>query len=85
MTVRRKGGLTEFIPSPQEKREGLTRDHVLGLLENLHRRIKRLECEAGLPAAEAEIFTEIVGRMRVDESRHLELHTSLINGGNIAI
>ena len=85
MIVRRKGGLTEFIPSPQEKREGLIRDHVLGLLENLHRRIERLECEARLPAVEAEIFTEIVGRMRVDESRHLELHTSLINGGKIDI
>jgi len=85
MIVRRKGGLTEFIPSPQEKREGLIRDHVLGLLENLHRRIERLECEAGLPVAEAENSTELIGRMKVDESRHLELHTSLINGGNMDI
>ena len=85
MIVRRKGGLTKFIPAPQEKREGLIRDHVLGLLENLHRRIERLECKAGLPVAEAEIFTKIVGRMRVDESRHLELHTCRINGGNIDI
>ena len=52
---------------------------------SFNRRIERLECEIGLPAVEAEIFTEIVGRMRVDESRHLELHTSLISGGNIDI
>jgi hypothetical protein len=32
MIVRRKGGLTEFIPSPREKREGLIRDHILELL-----------------------------------------------------
>jgi len=38
MIVRRKGGLTEFIPTPQEKRDGLIRDHALGLLENLHQR-----------------------------------------------
>ena len=43
MIVRRKGGLTEFIPSPQEKRDGLIRDHALGLLENLHQRLARLE------------------------------------------
>lgn len=35
MIVRSKGGLTEFIPTPQEKRDGLIRDHALGLLENL--------------------------------------------------
>ena len=38
MIVRRQGGLTEFIPSPQEKREGILRDHTLDLLANLYRR-----------------------------------------------
>jgi len=38
MIVRRKGGLTEFIPSPQEKRDGLIRDHALGLPKTLHHR-----------------------------------------------
>ena len=64
MIVRRKGGLTEFIPTPQEKRDGLIRDHALGLLENLHQRLARLERASKLPAA--------------DESRNLERHTSLI-------
>jgi hypothetical protein len=81
MIVRRKGGLTEFIPSPQEKREGLIRDHVLGLLENIHRRIERLECEVGLPATEAEAFKELFIRIKVNESRNLELLTNLTNSG----
>jgi hypothetical protein len=50
MIVRRKGGLTEFIPSPREKREGLIRDHVLELTEDLHRRIERLERKGLVPA-----------------------------------
>lgn len=49
MIVRRKGGLTEFIPTPQEKRDGLIRDHALGLLENLHQRLARLERASKLP------------------------------------
>jgi hypothetical protein len=83
MIVRRKGGLTEFIPSPQEKREGLIRDHVLRLLENLHLRLMRLERDAGLLAAEAEAFTELFEHMKTDETRNLRLHTSLITSGSI--
>lgn len=78
MIVRRKGGLTEFIPTPQEKRDGLIRDHALGLLENLHQRLARLERASKLPATEAEAFTALLARMRADESRNLELHASLI-------
>jgi hypothetical protein len=80
MIVRRTGGLTEFIPSPQEKRDGLIRDHALGLLENLHQRLARLEWASGLPPDEAEAFVALLTRMRADESRNLELHTSLITG-----
>jgi hypothetical protein len=80
MIVRRKGGLTEFIPSPQEKRDGLIRDHALGLLENLHQRLARLERASGLPPDEAKAFVALLTRMRADESRNLELHTSLITG-----
>jgi hypothetical protein len=83
MIVRRKGGLTEFIPSPREKREGVIRDHVLGLLENLHRRIARLECKAGLPAEKAEAFAALLERIQTDETCNLELHTSLITGGSM--
>lgn len=83
MIVRRKGGLTEFIPSPREKREGLIRDYVLGLLENLHRRLERLERKAGLPDQESEAFESLKQRIQNDENRNLELHTSLITGGSI--
>lgn len=78
MIVRRKGGLTEFIPSPREKREGLIRDHVLRLMENLHRRVEQLEREACLPAGEAEAFAVLFSRIKTDEIRNYELHTSLI-------
>ncbi len=84
MIVRRKGGMTEFIPSPQEKRDGLIRDHALGLLENLHRRLTRLEQKSGLPPGEAEAFTALLTRMKADESRNLELHTSLIAGETVS-
>jgi hypothetical protein len=78
MIIRHKGGLTEYIPSPQEKREGLIRDHYLELVENLHRRIRHLEREVGLPVEEAEAFSELVKRIKTDETRNLELHFVLI-------
>ena len=64
MIVRRKGGLTEFIPSPQEKRDGLIRDHALGLLENLHQRLARLERAEKLPTSEAGAFPVLVAGVR---------------------
>ena len=54
MIVKRRGGMTEYIPSPQEKREGLVRDHSFNLIENLHHRLSRLEEELGLPLDEAK-------------------------------
>jgi transposase len=83
MIVRQKGGLTEFIPSPREKREGLIRDHVLELVENLNRRIERLEREVESPLEETKVFAELIRRIRSDENRNLELHTSMIAGGSV--
>lgn len=83
MIVRRKGGMTEYIPSPREKRDGLIRDHVLELLENLHYRLERLECEVGPPAAEAAAFKNLFNRINADEIRNLELHTDLITSGSV--
>jgi hypothetical protein len=83
MIVRRKGGLTEFIPSPQEKREGLIRDHILALVESLHRRIERLERVSGLPTKKSEAFAELLRRIRTDENQNLELHNSIITGGSV--
>ena len=82
MIVRHKGGLTEFIPSPREKREGLIRDYVLELVENLHRRIERLEREAELPTIEAETFKSLFQRIQNDENKIHKLHSKLIIAGN---
>ncbi|MBL6985398.1 MAG: VrlD [Candidatus Thioglobus sp.] len=81
MIVKRRGGMTEFIPSPQEKREGLVRDHSFNLIENLHHRLSRLEEELGLPLEEAEACTAFLDKMKQDESRNTVIHTNLITGG----
>ena len=80
MIVKRRGGITEFIPSPQEKREGLVRDHSFNLIENLHHRLSRLEEELGLPLDEAEACTAFLDKMKQDEALNKEIHTSLITG-----
>ena len=81
MIVKRRGGMTEFIPSPQEKRESLVRDHSFNLIENLHHRLSRLEDELGLPLDEAEACTAFLEKIKRDESRNAAIHTSLITGG----
>ena len=81
MIVKRRGGMTEFIPSPQEKRESLVRDHSFNLIENLHHRLSRLEDELGLPLDEAEACTAFLEKIKRDKSQIKELHTSLITGG----
>lgn len=80
MIVKRRGGMTEYIPSPQEKRDGLVRDHSFNLIENLHHRLSRLEEELGLPLDEAEACTAFLDKMKQDESLNKEIHTSLITG-----
>lgn len=81
MIVKRRGGMTEFIPSPQEKREGLVRDHSFNLIENLHNRLSRLEEEFGLPLDEAEVCTGFLDKMKQDETRNAAIHTNLITSG----
>ncbi len=80
MIVKRRGGMTEFIPSPQEKREGLVRDHSFNLIENLHLRLKRLEEILELPLEEAENCLVFLEKMKRDESRNREIHENLISG-----
>lgn len=48
-------------------------------MENLHRRIERLEREIGLSVEDAEDFAALFRRMHADENRNIELHTNLIN------
>jgi len=82
MIVKRRGWMTEFIPSPQEKREGLVRDHSFNLIENLHHRLSRLEEELGLPLDEAEACSAFLDKMKQDETRNAAIHTDLITGGS---
>lgn len=53
MITRRQAGMTELIPAPREKREGVLRDHALDLLANLDTRLGRIEAQLGLSAEEA--------------------------------
>lgn len=54
-----------MIPNPREKRDGVIRDHVLELLENLHRRIERLENASHISEGkEAEEFEKTLRRIQ---------------------
>ena len=56
MIVKRSGGMTEFNPSPIEKRDGVIRNYMLDLFANLSQRLQRIEEAAGLPADLADAF-----------------------------
>ena len=81
MIVRRQGGMTEFIPSPQEKRDGIIRDHTLGLLENLHQRLERVEIRLGLPLQEAQACRELIEHIAAEEARTRTLNEALLAAG----
>ena len=81
MIVRQLGGMTEFIPSPQEKREGVIRDHALVLVENLHTRLQRIEEAFGLPLTEARQFNELVTRIKQEEDQTQQLNEKLMAAG----
>lgn len=81
MIVRRQGGLTEFIPSPREKREDVIRDHALDLLANLDARLQRMEKALNLPAEEAAAFAEIMKRIRREETETRWINRKLMDSG----
>ena len=74
MITRHQGGLTELIPSPQEKREGVLRDHALDLLANLDARLGRIEAHLGLSAEEAGEFRALMDRIRREEAEARRIH-----------
>ncbi len=74
MINRHQGGLTELIPSPQEKREGVLRDHALDLLANLDARLGRIEAHLGLSAEEAGEFRALMDRIRREEAEARRIH-----------
>ena len=81
MIVRRQGGLTEFIPSPREKREDVIRDHALDLLANLDARLQRMEKVLNLTAEEAAAFAEIMKRIRREETETRLINRKLMDSG----
>ena len=77
MLIRRRGGMTEFIPSPAEKRDGVIRNHVLDLLANLDARLRRIENATGLPADLADEFSDAMQRIFVEETHVQRLNAQL--------
>jgi len=81
MIVRQQGGLTEFIPSPREKREGVIRDYALELMANLNARLQRIETELDLPREEPTVFTEIMKRIQQEETETRRINRKLLDSG----
>ena len=81
MLVKRRGGMTEFIPSPSEKRDGVIRNHVLDLLANLDARIRQLESAAGISSDLADEFNELMVRIEREEEHVQRLNEELLEVG----
>ena len=81
MIVKRSGGMTEFIPSPKEKRDGVIRNHVLDLLANLNQRLQRIEEAAGLPADLADAFADTMALIIHEEAHVRRLNEKLLDAG----
>ncbi len=81
MITRRSGGMTEFIPSPKEKRDGVIRNHVLDLLANLDARIRRIEEAANLPTDLADEFALAMNHIRQEERHVQRLNEKLLEAG----
>ena len=81
MIVKRSGGMTEFIPSPTEKRDGVIRNHVLDLLANLDERLRRIEEAAGLPADLADEFADAMALIIHEEAHVRRLNEKLLDVG----
>ena len=78
MIVKRSGGMTEFIPSPREKREDLIRDHVLELIALLHERLGAMEEASGNGGMEsAQRCGHLLERIRAEERQACELNRRL--------
>ena len=68
MLTKRIAGLTEYIPTPQEKRDGSLRDHALDLLQNLHLRVEMIEHCLGLHPCLADEFRGVLQRIAREEA-----------------
>ena len=77
MLLKRRGGMTEYIPTPREKREALVRDHFTEVVELLHKRLVRLERAFDLPEEEADACDSLLARIREEEQRTLRLNREM--------
>ncbi|HRT64779.1 MAG TPA: VrlD [Candidatus Hydrogenedentes bacterium] len=85
MLVKRRGGMTEYIPTPKEKREALVRDHFTEVVELLHKRLVRLEQAFDLPEEDAEACASLLARIREEEQRTVLLNRELRSGDVSAV
>lgn len=81
MLVKQRGGMTEFIPTPSEKRDGVIRNHVLELLANLDARIRQLEQLSGIPSDMADEFRTLMSRIEREETHVQRLNDELVTAG----
>lgn len=81
MITRQSGGMTEFIPSPSEKRDGVIRNHVLDLLANLDARLRRIEATTDLPSDLAESFADAMAAITREEDHVQRLNEKLFDAG----
>ncbi len=81
MITRRSGGMTEFIPSPSEKRDGVIRNHVLDLLANLNARLRKIEAADGLPGDLADEFSSLMELIAREEAHVQRLNEKLLEAG----
>lgn len=81
MITRRSGGMTEFIPSPSEKRDGVIRNHVLDLLANLDARLRKIEAADGLPGDLADEFFSLMELIAREEAHVQRLNEKLLEAG----
>ena len=77
MLVKRRGGMTEYIPTPKEKREALVRDHFTEVVELLHKRLVRLEQAFDLPEEDAEACALLLARIREEEQDAIQIALSI--------
>lgn len=74
MLTKRITGLTEYIPTPQEKRDGVLRDHALDLLQNLHLRVEMIEHCFGLHPCLADEFRGVLRKIAREEEDAKRAH-----------
>lgn len=78
MIVKCNGAMTEFSPSPREKREGLIRDYVLELVGLLHERLRLIVKASGIAPESAERCRQLPKRIRTEESEIHQINLELI-------